>query len=289
MFIQEHRKVTYYVESIIMYLLIATTLISFPTTVFAKGEELNELLQTVFYLYSTQYDATLNKTNIYYGTGFFYRNDKQTMYIVTAEHVVNDLRGKSPIQVVIHGPKDVPITYSLEELVEGNQESSWVYHDQADVAVIKMKSLSEIKRGGMIRCFEKPQLVSDPEKFVQFRERLLTYIGFPFSLGVNGNFSPIYKTSKMASGLFQYNRADKKQLESTFFILDDPAAGGFSGAPVCALSEISLGGVAFGTGAFGCLGLVHGAISDISGGKFAFIVPSWFILQTIEKADRKEK
>lgn len=37
-------------------------------------------------------------------------------------------------------------------------------------------------------------------------------------------------------------------------------------------------------GSLRCVGLVHGTVSDNTGGKMAAVVPSFFILQTLRKA-----
>ena len=73
---------------------------------------------------------------------------------------------------------------------------------------------------------------------------------------------------------------------STFFILEDPSVEGFSGAPVYALSGTYLGGANLNAGPFACVGLVHGAFKDKTGGKFAAITPAWLIIDAIEKSEK---
>jgi hypothetical protein len=107
------------------------------------------------------------------------------------------------------------------------------------------------------------------------------------SLGLSGKYSPITKSSKAASNLFKYKRFDKN-IETTFLVLDEPSVQGFSGAPVYALSAVDFGGVGLGVGQFACIGLVHGTLPDNTGGKFAAIVPSYFIIQTIEKYENSK-
>ena len=63
------------------------------------------------------------------------------------------------------------------------------------------------------------------------RERPLVVMGFPLALGAHGHFSPITSESKAASGLVQI-RINKFDPEQTFFLLDKPSIGGFSGSPV---------------------------------------------------------
>ena len=149
-----------------------------------------------------------------------------------------------------------------------------------DPLSFRLKPIKKIQTA--IKVLEFNLLLAGDTSFNKFRDRLLTVIGFPLALGLNGKFSPIFKSSKAASGLLKLRRFDNK-IETTFFILDDPSTAGFSGAPVYAQSEVRYGGVGFGVGPFACLGLVHGTIRDNTGGKFAAIVPSYFITQTIER------
>ncbi|HSR12816.1 MAG TPA: hypothetical protein VLS90_15340, partial [Thermodesulfobacteriota bacterium] len=75
---------------------------------------------------------------------------------------------------------------------------------------------------------------------------------------------------------------------STFFILDKPSVGGFSGAPVFVLPGPYFSEDKVVTGKeIGCVGLVHGTLFDSTGGKFAAVVPSAFIAETIREAEMK--
>ena len=63
------------------------------------------------------------------------------------------------------------------------------------------------------------------------RERWLVVMGFPLALGTKGRFSPITIETKAASGLVRV-KLDYMNTEATFFVLDKPSIGGYSGAPV---------------------------------------------------------
>jgi hypothetical protein len=199
------------------------------------------------------------------GTGFFVRKGPQ-IYLITAEHVANSLR--YDVKVTVHGPEDKPLTYGMKDLTGPGKEQSWFSHSEADVALLPLKPSEEFK--GIIKVLEPNLFLTNENEYGQYKNRVLTTVGFPLALGLSGKFSPITKSSKAASNLFRYKRFDKN-IETTFLILDDPSVQGFSGAPVYALSEVSLGGVAFGTGRFACIGLVHGTLQDNTGGKFAAI------------------
>lgn len=255
----------------------------------AIAENLNELFQTVAFLNGkkTIYKK-INKNEpkpyekISFGTGFFVRKDS-LIYLVTAEHLTKDL--EYDVKVTIHGPNDKPLTYDIVELSGRENKQPWIYHGEADVAILPLKPVKKIQTA-IIVIEHNLLLIDDNGFFRKFRDRLLTVIGFPLALGLKGKFSPIFKSSKLASGLLRLPRGDNK-IEATFFILDDPSTAGFSGAPVYAQSQIRTGMMGYSAGPFACVGLVHGTLKDNTGGKFAAIVPSYFITQTIEQYEKK--
>jgi hypothetical protein len=277
-------------------------LILFSFHQMAKAESMNEVFQTVAYLQGkgeiqrtpidgTEYEIWLKAPSEAQprpyrkstsGTGFFVRKGSQ-IYLITAEHVANGLR--YDVKVTVHGPEGKPMTYDIKDLTGPGKEQSWFSHSEADVALLPLKTSEEFK--GVIKALEPNLFLMNENEYSQYKNRVLTTVGFPLALGLSGKFSPITKSSKAASNLLSYKRSDKN-IETTFLILDDPSVQGFSGAPVYALSEVSLGGVAFGTGRFACVGLVHGTLSDNTGGKFAAIVPAYFIIQTIERFETKK-
>ena len=289
-------------SSNVRFILALAFLILLPFHEVTKAESMDEVFQTVAYLQGkgeverapidgTEYEIWLKAPNeaqphpyrkINYGSGFFIRKGSQ-IYLITAEHVANSLR--YDVKVTVHGPEDKPLTYSMKELTGPGKEQSWFSHSEADVALLPLKPSEEFK--AIIKVLEPKLFLANENEYGQYKNRVLTTVGFPLALGLSGKFSPITNSSKAASNLIRYKRFDKN-IETTFLILEDPSVQGFSGAPVYALSEVSLGGVAFGTGRFACIGLVHGTLKDSTGGKFAAIVPSYFIIQTIERFETKK-
>lgn len=283
--------------SVMKLILALAFLIPFFFCQTANGESMNEVFQTVAFLQGkgeverapidgVEHEIWLKAPGeaqphpyrkVTFGTGFFVRKGPQ-IYLITAEHVARSLR--YDVKVTVHGPGDRPLTYAMKDLTGPGKERAWFFHSEADVALIELKPSQEFK--GIVKVLEPNMLLAGENEFGQYANRVLTTVGFPLALGLTGRFSPITKPSKAASSLLRYKRFDKN-IETTFLILDDPSVQGFSGAPVYALSEVSLGGVAFGTGRFACVGLVHGTLPDNTGGKFAAIVPAYFITQTIER------
>ena len=69
-----------------------------------------------------------------------------------------------------------------------------------------------------------------------------------------------------SSGLLRLPRFDNRKI-GAFFLLDKPSIGGFSRGPVFEfLGALSSGGGLTIGGRFACVGLVHGTISDETGG-----------------------
>ena len=262
----------------------------------AKAQEINELFQSVVYLHGKgikheesngmDYEIWLKGKNEAQphpyetpcsGTGFFVGKGSH-IYLITAEHLARNLRLE--VKVTVHGPEDRPLTYDIQELTGSQQEQPWFFHSEADVGILPLKPSGKFK--GVVKILESNMLLSDDSSYSPYRDRVFTTIGFPLGLGVRGKFSPIIRSSRAASDLLTYERFDKK-IETTFLLLDDPSVAGFSGAPVYAMSAGQFGRGAFGASKCVCIGLVHCTVLDNTGGKFAAIVPSWFILQTIEK------
>ena len=209
------------------------------------------------------------------GTGFIVMAGGR-LFLVTAEHVAASIPFDAT--ATLRGSGGEPVVFALPALSGGNAVA-WITHGEADVAVLPLSPSNTFQAA--IKAVNLEQLST--EETAPSLDSILTTVGFPLALGVQGRFSPIVKTSRPAGGFFRHARFDKPT-EATFFILDDPSVAGFSGAPVFRLPVIRMGGVGMGQGAFQCVGLVHGTFSDDTGGKFAAVVPAKFIAETVRKA-----
>lgn len=218
------------------------------------------------------------------GTGFLVQLPGQ-LFLVTAEHVARDL-GPAP-QLTFAAEGDLARTVALKDAAGGTQ-LGWLFHGEADVAVLPLRGSSEIVGILGNRALQPPHLISQLE--APNRERVLTTVGFPLglgglTLGPDQRVSPLSRESRAASGLLTLARFDTKK-PTIFFVLDNPSIGGFSGAPVLMLPGTVVSRDSFGfTPPIGfCMGLVHGTIGDGTGGKLAAVVPVAYITQTLEKA-----
>lgn len=240
---------------------------------------LQQAAQAVVLLHAPAADP--KNTNV--GTGFLV-NLNGRLFLVTAEHLSKDLVGSASIT---YGDKDDKAsTVALADILT-SQPLKWTTHGVADVAVVELRTSHPTNQVLLPRALLPPVFINKLE--TPNRERPLTTIGYPLGLGglllgPDKRISPITRESRAASGLLSIARFDTRQ-STVMFLLDSPSVGGFSGSPVFLLpNAFSQGGaLVFGNGSF-CLGLVHGTVSDQTGGKMAAIVPVAYIAETLEKA-----
>jgi hypothetical protein len=214
-----------------------------------------------------------------FGSGFLV-HDNNALFLVTAQHVAKEMNANA--LATIRTAEDKPITFTLGKLSGNKTTIKWVYHEKADVAVLPLYLDSN-----MLPHFKEhflPISILVSELIAPSRELSLLTVGFPLGLGVQERFSPISRESKSASGLLIIPRFDTK-VPNTFYLLDSPSIGGFSGAPLFEIpgAYSSEGGLVVG-GKLACVGLVHGTVSDDTGGKLAAVVPSALVVETINKA-----
>ena len=209
------------------------------------------------------------------GTGFLVVREGR-VFIVTAQHVAAGLQPNSTATVRL--PDKAGSVIQLSKLLR----SDWRSHKSADVSVAEVNS--NIDAISLLNsAFSYDLIISKP--MTPSRSIRLTVIGFPLSLGIGETVSPITRESMAASGPLDLPRFDN-HIVAQFFLLQDPSVGGFSGSPVFDLNMpiMESRGLAY-RSASGpiCYGLVHGTISDDTGGKFAAIVPGIFIRQVIDQ------
>ena len=215
------------------------------------------------------------------GAGFLV-TDSTRLYLVTAAHVAKAM--SSGNLVTLAGPNDTPETIPLDDL-SGGPRQTWVQHASADVAVLVLKpSQQTLQRylQGRFLPFEVFGAADTPPP----RETQLTVIGFPKGLGVKGHFSPLTLQTLPASGFLSMKRFDIP-IDTAFFMLQNPSTGGYSGAPVIDVSRYVMGAVTTTGEGTRVYGLVHGTISDDTGGKLAAVVPARFIVETLHVASAR--
>ncbi len=117
----------------------------------------------------------------------------------------------------------------------------------------------------------------------------LTVLGFPLALGVSGKFSPISRETKAASDLLTTNRGDTKK-PALFFVTQDPSIGGFSGAPVfdTGLPYSTEGNMVLRSKTLQVVGIVHGTLSDDTGGKLGAVTPAYLLLELLQGGSERK-
>jgi hypothetical protein len=217
------------------------------------------------------------------GTGFFLSSGS-VLYLVTAWHVSQILSLSSPITVATAEGR--PFTFPLKSLVPGAAELKWLAHAHADVAALQISPAPDLLKDHLGGHF-MPSSWLEAAKEAPLRSITLTVLGFPLQLGISRYFSPISRETRAASGLLELPRFDTKVM-SIFFVTQDPSVGGFSGAPVfdtrLPYSTENVGQVIQMGVEPRIVGLMHGTISDNTGGKFGAIVPSFVISEVLTQA-----
>ncbi|MDD4995839.1 MAG: serine protease [Candidatus Omnitrophica bacterium] len=214
------------------------------------------------------------------GTGFLVSSENNKLFLVTAAHVALTMTPSA--QITFKGENDAPISLALSEASGFKKELPWVYHPEADVAVLPLFPENVI----LIKYFKNhflPQSLISSEKVPPSRDIPLTVFGFPLGFGAVDTFSPLTKTSHTASSLMQLSRFDNGKV-TTFYILEDPSITGYSGGPVFDVSMYKIGALSTTGSGTKLVGIMHGTLSDPTGGKLAAVVPSYFIVETINLA-----
>jgi len=216
------------------------------------------------------------------GSGFLGESGGQ-LFLITAGHVAKDMT--STAWVILKGDDGKPRRFNLSDLGDFQNSVPWFYHPEADVAILHLNPSHEfINRhltGHFLPLSLIPQTLNAPS-----RDTPLTVSGFPLGLGSDKDFSPLTKQSYSASDLLTLKRADNNKF-STFFVLEDPSIGGYSGGPVFDISIYKLGATTTKGDGTKLLGIIHGTVSDETGGKLAAVTPSFYILETIRLFLRK--
>jgi hypothetical protein len=205
------------------------------------------------------------------GTGIFVSKG-QKAFLITATHVAASTNASS--YIIYCDSSNNPITRNLSHL---NFGLSWKNHSTADLSVLEIevaKNLDLLDK----RCFPFDH-IEGKESFLS-RDIEITCVGFPNGLGVSGRFSPFTFRSYISSGIITLNRADTKT-PSDFFCLESPSIGGYSGGPVFDLGYQVTGAMTTTKDKTRLLGIMHGTISDNTGGKIAAVTPAKYILEII--------
>ena len=94
--------------------------------------------------------------------------------------------------------------------------------------------------------------------------------------GAIGKFSPFTFRSHASSSKITLYRADTNT-PAVFICLESPSVGGYSGGPIFDLGMVHIGMMTSSQGPTRLIGIMHGTISDQTGGKIALFSPASFL------------
>lgn len=168
------------------------------------------------------------------GTGFFYADKRQRLFIATNYHVVTGNApgsGKAPqgdeIEFVVKMKKGNPLTFRIA-LFEGN-EPVWHQHPtdrDADVVLIKLPG-ADYSGHDFVTISQQAKIPN-----VQIHpSSTVVLIGYPYGLHDLTNMLPIWKTGSIAS------EPDYDFNGNKLFVVDVSAYRGMSGSPVFYVSH----------------------------------------------------
>jgi hypothetical protein len=206
------------------------------------------------------------------GSGFLVRTN-ETALLVTAAHVAK--RAGTNISLIMPTKEGQAEIAEVPDLV-------WMESPSADVAVARLNA-TETNVLARILARSLPADLLSARPLPPDRDVPLTIMGYPLTLGTKGFVSPLSLETKAASGFITLPRFDNKQL-ATFIVLQEPSIQGMSGGPV-----FDTGSTYFGGGramvvrsGVSLVGLMHGTLSDDTGGKLGAVVPATEILKVFD-------
>jgi hypothetical protein len=206
------------------------------------------------------------------GSGIFVAKDS-ALYLVTATHVAVTCNASTSIVI-----SDASGNATSLNLTAFNGSLSWSNHPVADISVLQVQMSAAIAPHLNNRFFPFDHFHTDHTPVS--RDDELTSVGFPNGLGAHGMFSPLTYRSYASSSFITLNRADTNT-PSEFFLLENPSVGGYSGCPVFDLGYMIVGSMTTTKDKTRCYGIMHGTISDNTGGKLAAVTPAFYLAQLI--------
>ena len=221
----------------------------------------------------------ISVTSVKIGTGMFVSSptgngDEVFAWIVTASHVAKVTNEKTIIVIATKDgkAKELPLTTF-------GPITNWRHHAIADISVFKI--IPEPTNVQFLKGRFLPIDHFNLEHNSVSRDYELTAIGFPNGMGTSGSFSPFTFRSYASSSFVTLNRADTKT-PSEFFCLESPSVGGYSGGPVLDLGYSTDGIMTTTKEKTICHGIMHGTISDETGGKIAAVTPAFYLRDVID-------
>ena len=207
------------------------------------------------------------------GTGFFLAKDNQHLFLVTANHVTKPFSNDTIVQMA--GANKQIIKVKLNQL-KTNRDI--IHHPNADVSVIEINIPFYNSLNSDAVIFST-SIINKNKISSLSRDEELTSIGFPNGLGTNNLFEPLTFRSYPASNIIS-NIGLSDGYHSDIFVMENASCGGYSGCPVVDLGY-KVDGFVTQTSDTYIYGIMHGTISDDTGGKMAVVTPAYYVFDII--------
>lgn len=214
------------------------------------------------------------KTSYSIGSGFFMAKDDQHLFLITANHVAKKFNSDTIVSMA--GNSNNVISLKLNTLM---LSTNVINHASADISAIaiNISVYNSLNAGVMIY---QTSLIDTTKINTISRDTELTSIGFPNGLGVSSLFEPLSFRSYPASNIVKNVSGLDGGYVSDVFFMENASCGGYSGCPVLDLGYKVTGFMTQTSGTY-IYGVMHGTMSDNTGGKMAVVTPAYYILQII--------
>ena len=213
------------------------------------------------------------KNSLSIGTGFFLAKDDTHLFLITANHVIKKFNTNTVIYMA--GKTNNVISIALCQL---KAASDIISHPTADVSAIAINIALFNSLDAAVMIYS-PSLIDTNRINSISRDEELTSIGFPNGLGIGTLFEPFSFRSYPASNIVKNVQLDEGYISDVFF-MENASCGGYSGCPVIDLGY-RVTGIMTQTSNTYIYGVMHGTMSDNTGGKMAVVTPAYYILQII--------
>lgn len=202
------------------------------------------------------------------GSGLFIA-DERGAWLLTASHVARTTKTSTFVVFASKTGQKTQVPLGVF-----NQPERWIHHKIADISCLPIAHNPMSQMYIKERCFPIDHF--NLSETCVSRDIELTSMGFPKGLGLGEKVSPLTFRSYASSSFLTLNRGDTDTL-SMFFCMENPSCGGYSGCPVFDIGYVISGYVQTKKEKTVCHGIMHGTISDNTGGKIALVTPAFYL------------
>lgn len=248
------RKETYFDTAMVV-------LSEIPETVEEDGREYRVLLQ------DTETEKVRPKTKKVHASGFFLYHEGE-YYFATAQHVARVLSPAS--RLGFRNSAGGSRQFVLAKLVGAEERFEWRHHEKTDVSLLKL----HLPDRGIGEVADLAIHSKDLQQKAPPRTSRLVVAGYPGGLGARGGkISPITAVVHIASEEIPLGASLEGIPVESVYLVNPPAGKGYSGGPIFHTRS---------DGSIRCIGMLNGAWSDPTGGKFSICVSARYLFDLFD-------